>query len=174
MRIPSKKILLISGLATLVIGVGSFGVYHFFMKDDAPQYPGPTEQEIKEAEDHKKMVQERERIEEEAKNNPSRNDQKRTIIPLIINASQNGSEVFISATINGVYEDGGTCTATITQGEKVVTVSSKGFADATTTSCTPIRIDRSEFGSAGEWSVVVSYSSDAAEGQSQPARFVIQ
>lgn len=168
------KIVIASLIGVALVAVAGVLAYKHFNKTSNPTYPGPTAQEIKDAEDNKKNVEKRKQIEEDAKNNPLPAGTKVAVSPQIINASQNGTEIFISASIGGVFEDGGTCTAAITYGGQTVTRSSEGFADATTTSCTPIRIDRSEFSSNGTWSVVLTYSSAKAEGKSQAVQLVIQ
>lgn len=168
------KIIIAAVVTVCVLAVGGVLAYKHFHKNPSPTYPGPTAQEIKDAEDNKKNLEKRKQIEEGAKNNPLPAGTKAAVNPQIINASQNGNEIFISASIGGVFEDGGTCTAVITYGDQTVTRSSEGFADATTTSCTPIRIDRSAFSASGTWSVVITYNSAKAEGKSQAAQLVLQ
>lgn len=170
----NKKIAALVVLAVVLAATAGIVAYKHSHRTSQPIYEGPTAQEIKEAEDNKQNVRRREQIEEDAKNNPVSNGTKVAVTPQIINASQNGNEIFISSSISGIFEDGGTCTAVITNGNQAVTRSSEGFADATTTSCTPIRLDRSEFPSSGSWSVVINYSSAKAEGKSQASQLAIQ
>lgn len=84
---------------------------------------------------------------------------KKQVYPIITGASH--SEV--NAYVSGLIEDGGTCTATATQGSQTVTASSYGFVDVNKTSCEPIPVSLPP----GTWSVVVSYSSALYEGSSQ-------
>ena len=85
---------------------------------------------------------------------------KAQVSPVITNASDQE----VNAYISGVFEDGGTCTATLTKGSKVVTKTSTGFKNVSYTSCPPIDVDGSLDN--GTWSVVVSYSSSSADGKS--------
>lgn len=169
-----KKALLITLGITVVVGVtGAVAYQRYSKKDDRPAitYSGPTEQDVKDAEDNKQKVEERKDTEAQAKDNPG--SQKKQVSPQITNASQLGNEVVVNGYIAGVFEDGGTCKVVFTQGARVVSKSTNAFADATTTSCVPLRIDSGELGT-GTWSVIVSYSSQSAEGASQAQSLVIQ
>lgn len=167
-----KPVIILIGVILLIVAI--FAGYKFVTRDNAEEFSGPTAQDIKDAQDNKKNVEERKRIEEEAKNASPDPTQKRQVSPQIINASQSGEEAFVSASISGVFEDGGVCTLTATQGSRIVTKTAEAFADATTTSCTPFRIPVSEFANSGNWSVVIDYKSSAAEGVSQATELVIQ
>ena len=96
----------------------------------------------------------------EATTPPASSGNKKTVYPVITSASR--TEVY--AYVSGVLEDGGTCTATATQGSQTKTASAAGFANVSYTSCKPIKISLP----AGTWSVVVSYSSAGFEGKSSP------
>jgi hypothetical protein len=72
----------------------------------------------------------------------------------------------INAFVTGVFEDDGTCTATLTQGAQTITRTSVGFKNASYTQCTPINLSAANLGTS-PWSVVVSYSSGTASGSSQ-------
>lgn len=164
----------LSGVFVLAI-VTFIGYRHFSGSKSTPEYSGPTAQDKRDAEENKIAVERRKQIEEEAKNNPrDATDPKKQVSPQIVNASQTGDEVFVSATISGLFEDSGTCTLTAVLGDKEIKRTSSGFADATTTSCTPFRLNRSDFPLTGNWSIVISYSSSTAEGASQAGQLVIQ
>jgi hypothetical protein len=77
------------------------------------------------------------------------------------------SAVLIGGYVTGVLEDGGTCTATLTQGGRSVTGTSVSSADARTTACAEIQIPGSSLGS-GAWSAVLSYQSPRGTGEAQP------
>ncbi len=64
-----------------------------------------------------------------------------------------------------VVEDGGTCTLTLTRGGVTVTATSPASADATTSVCDNLTVDRSEL-AAGTWTAVLGYQSGAAHRQS--------
>lgn len=77
-----------------------------------------------------------------------------------------------SGFVAGLIEDGGTCTLTLTKGSDVVTATSKGTADATTTSCgllqTPTGV------AAGTWTAVLAYSSARATGHSSAQEVTVR
>ncbi len=92
-------------------------------------------------------------------NNSASSSGKRSVTPFITSASASS----VKAYVNGVIEDGGTCTATFTQGYTTKTFTSSGVANATNTVCTPISVSGL---TGGDWSLVVSYSSATAAGSS--------
>lgn len=120
----------------------------------------PTEQEIAETEAHKKDL---------AQSSPPApsSSGKKQVTPVITNASK----AEITAYIPVVFEEGGTCTATLTKGDKTITKTSKGFGNVSYTSCEPINVAGSL--DSGSWTVIVSYSSSAAEGKSAPKVFTV-
>lgn len=95
----------------------------------------------------------------------SNNDKKVVQVGVTSSTVANGS-LTIRAFVQGVIEGTGTCTATLTKAPDTVTASSAGFIDATTTQCTPISINLSDFKETGIWNLVVSYSSDTSNGVS--------
>ncbi len=98
---------------------------------------------------------------------PAPGSPKKIVQPVIVSASQNEQEVSIRAYTPGIFEDGGSCNMTATQGTRKVTKTNEAFANVSTTDCAPFIMNRSEFPSAGEWNVVISYSSASAAGESQ-------
>lgn len=94
--------------------------------------------------------------------------QKKTVTPTITSDGYNSAgQVEIDAYVAGVFEDGGTCTMTATQGSQRVTATSTGYKNVSQTSCHNIILDKSKFASGGTWTVTVEYSSNTAEGTSQ-------
>ena len=89
---------------------------------------------------------------------------KKQVTPVITNASQEQ----INAYVPGVFEEGGSCTATLTKGNKTVTKTSTGFQNVSYTSCAPINIS-GQLTERGTWSLVLSYNSTTAEGKSAAA-----
>ena len=77
-------------------------------------------------------------------------------------------QVEVDAFVQGVLEDGGTCTMTATKGGQKVTAQSTGRANVSQTRCENIIVDRAKFPSGGTWSVVVTYESATASGASAP------
>jgi hypothetical protein len=170
----TRKTLIIGTVLALVLAGGGVLAYQQTRSDNNPQQVSenpesttqnddeinldpPTEQEKKETEQHKDDL---------AKQNEQQPGGNTKATVTIIDASQYGQTIEVRAMISGVYEDGGTCKATFTQGSASLSKQSTGFKDATTTTCIPMTITRSDFPSAGDWTVVVTYTSAAANGTS--------
>ena len=83
------------------------------------------------------------------------------------------SSVVVSGYVGNAVEDGGVCTLTLTQGSSVVTAETSGAADARTTSCGALSIDRSRL-SAGTWSAVLGYASSTTTGASTALMIEVQ
>jgi hypothetical protein len=79
----------------------------------------------------------------------------------------------INGYVTGVFEEGGTCTATLTQGSQTITRTSIGFGNASYTQCPPISLTDAKL-SAGTWTVILSYDSAKAAGSSQPKTFNVR
>lgn len=125
-------------------------------------YGPPTEEEKQQAEDRKNEIV----AQNENQNNyPQTPSGKKQVTPVITGADNSNVRSYIS----GIVEDGGSCTATFTKGSEVVTRTSAGLADVSTTVCAP-----STNLSPGSWKVVMSYASAKAEGKSQPYNLQIQ
>lgn len=149
-------------LATLLV-ISLLAVGYFMLRDDKPNngstdntttVPGyvnlepPTEEQRNAARDETPSA------------TPSQTGSKKAVTPIITSADSQE----VRAYVPGVNEDGGTCTATFTRGQTKITASADGFSNVSYTSCKPIKVSGL---TAGSWSVVVGYSSVAAEGQSQ-------
>ncbi len=173
----SKRVLVAIIVAACIVGSVAYIVYAQKADNDTNKkrksitYSGPSEQDKKDAEDENSSASKREEIEN---NQSATTSSKKQVNPVITNANQSGDQVTVNAYISGVFEDGGTCTMTATKGTKTITRTSKAFADATTTNCSPLSIDRSAFSESGTWGVVVSYSSNSAEGKSQTSTLAVQ
>jgi cytoskeletal protein RodZ len=122
----------------------------------------PTKQDIQDAENHKKDLGDQHKYQ-----TPTSSSGKKQVSPIITNAESNQ----INAYAPGVFEDNGTCTATLTKGSQTVTKTSKGFKNVSYTSCEPIGISPAL--ESGSWTVIVSYSSSSSEGKSQPKVFMV-
>lgn len=93
----------------------------------------------------------------------------KAVTPVIVNATMS-PDLQVRAYVSGIYEDGGTCTLTASQGTNRISKQSAAFKDATTTTCTPLAIPRSEFPSTGTWNLTISYKSTTAQGTSQTVK----
>jgi hypothetical protein len=114
-------------------------------------YGPPTDTEKQETAAHKQQLS------QTPSSTPSSGQKQ--VTPIITSASSTE----VRAYVTGVFEDGGTCTATVTNGAQKHTFTSTGVANSNYTQCAPIELTSI---SGSGWSVVVSYSSSAASGQS--------
>lgn len=94
---------------------------------------------------------------------------KKTVTPIITSYDKQEVRAFV----NGVIEDGGTCTATYTHGDDIVTASSRGISDAGHTTCGPMQLT-GPVNIQGDWSVVVTYSSSNYYGKSNAKTLNVQ
>lgn len=163
-----KKNKILFGVAVLlIIGLGGFFTYDKLndsttiptapKEEQKINYEPPTDTEKQETQTNKdEIVQDQQNT-----TNPTG---KKQVNVTITNATTSN----VSAYVTGIFEEGGTCTATFTQGSTTITRTSLGFQNASYTQCAPITPD---LPSGDSWSVVVSYSSPAAEGQSAAKTF---
>lgn len=77
--------------------------------------------------------------------------------------------VEVSGFVADASGDGGTCTATLTRGSKVVTASAAAVANAGTMACGGLLVPRDDL-SSGAWDAVLAYESSHARGQSSAVR----
>lgn len=171
----TKKKVLVSALLVFLLVGGGLGAYKFMHRNDVPvttterqptvNYSEATAAEKKEADANKERIV-KETEEPAPSGTPS---QKKAVIPTITQANPNN----ISSYVSGIFEEGGTCTATFTKGSTTLTKTSSGFQNVSYTQCAPINIE-SGFLSPGSWSVKVSYSSDTAQGTSAPSTIGVQ
>lgn len=123
----------------------------------------PTEEETKQAEDNKEEIIRRENNNPPPAPTPSG---KKQVTPIITSANHNE----VRAYVPGIFEEGGTCTATATKGTTTVAATSEGFQNSNYTSCAPINFVSPLNGNG--WSIVVNYSSSASEGKSK--EFIVE
>lgn len=95
---------------------------------------------------------------------------------IITYAAENEKSVQVSSYVAGIFEDGGTCTLTLTKGSMVVTRTNTSVADATHTTCPTFTIDNSSNSvlDPGSWQAVVSYKSVSHSGQSDSKTIEVQ
>ena len=123
----------------------------------------PTEEEKQQAEDHKKDLSN-----PPTSKPPTTPSGKTQVTPVITSATQNEVRAFVQ----GVIEDGGTCSAILTKGPSSITKTSSGIANVSYTTCQPIDISGSL--TKGTWTLKVSYSSAKAEGSSASQTLEVQ
>jgi len=168
-RIIGKRKLLAAAVVLFVVLIGGTYLVRYYNKPRAiPTTPTggnltpATAQEKQESEQNKDRI-----VKEQSNNQQTTQDQtnkKKQVNVVITNANASAVNSYVS----GVFEEGGTCTATFTQGNMSVTRTSAGFGNVSYTQCTPITPN---LPNGGTWTVSVSYSSATAEGTSQTQTF---
>ncbi|HXE10119.1 MAG TPA: hypothetical protein VN554_01710 [Verrucomicrobiae bacterium] len=154
-----KKVIIGIVIIALVGGGIAYGIVRHNDNKSKPlgvgqvNYGPPTSAEKKETEQHKQQL-------ENQQNNPS-SDSKPKIGVVITYLSTTEARGYAS----GVFEDGGTCTLTLTKGSAKVTGTSTAVADVNKSTCGPISINQSQL-SSGTWTAVLSYSSPSGSGSS--------
>jgi|SRR3989344_1317864 len=165
----SRPLLIIAAVVLLVLSTSIWYGYRIIQSRDSvggetvTNPPGTEKIDLSPPtlEDKKAVDQHKEELGNQ-KPEPSDSDntgEKKQITPIITSASKTEVRAYVS----GIIEEGGTCTATATQGSQTISATGSGFDNVSYTQCAPISIN---LGS-GTWSIVVSYSSPAAEGKSQ-------
>jgi hypothetical protein len=163
------KVMLIAGVVMLLTA-GGYGVWRQSRNAPLPgageqtnqiNYDPPTEEEKQAAEDTKQDI-------DPSPTPPTPAGSLRSVTPTITFADRNGA----SAYVTGVFEDGGTCTATFTHGGDKITATSEGFQNASYTSCAPLKL-ASPINIQGDWNVSVSYASKTAAGTSAAYAFKV-
>lgn len=93
---------------------------------------------------------------------------KTSVAVTVVNAAQYQSNVQVRAYASDISTSG-VCTFTFSKtGYNSITQQTNGNVNSSTTSCSQLSIPVSDFPSAGLWSLVVTYSSDDAQGSSNP------
>lgn len=175
-KLPKKSLLVIL-LTILLVGAVGFGVQRYFSsrnsvdtpKDewsDGINYRQPTEEEQKTGDEKKReLSDEGNEAEQNEKDKPSHKVKKNTTV-LITDAAQYGDMLEVRSFMPHIYQNG-TCTLVFSQGSSKITKTAPAYADSSNTVCTNPEIKRSEFSTAGEWKVTVSYESKDAIGKSE-------
>jgi cytoskeletal protein RodZ len=179
-----KKPIIITGVVVVILLAGGFWWWQSHSKKPTQKYTKtstgydvnlnpPTDEEKEETEQNKeKLSQEQEKEENQPPQPQPESANKKT--PFITFAGQEGQSIEVSGYVTGIFEDGGTCTATFTQNSRKITATSQGFKDADHTTCTPILVQRSQFPAGGTWSATLSYKSSQGSGTSEPRNVTIQ
>jgi hypothetical protein len=84
-----------------------------------------------------------------------------------------GAHVTASGFVQGLIQDGGTCTYTFARiGSSPITVEHGAVADRATTSCGTIQADAAQF-ARGTWNVTLGYVSDGRNYESAPVELEV-
>lgn len=179
-RTSRSKILLLI-LAGVLLFAG--GVYAYQALDDNADsksqandidFGPPTEEERQAGDEQKDTITDKESSNDaDETTQPSdsdendRQDDRKSANVVIVDASQYDDIVEVRAFVNNHIQDG-TCRYRFQRGNQTINKQLEAHADASTTVCPALEVNRSEFRSAGTWSVTVTYESSGAKGsQSQ-------
>jgi hypothetical protein len=86
--------------------------------------------------------------------------------------NQDSQAVEEGSYVQGVVEDGGTCTLTLRKGGATAKATGPAEPDATNTSCGGLSVPAARL-SSGTWSAVVSYESATTRGSSKPVEVTV-
>lgn len=181
-KLPAKKIALFAlftlFVALVLFGLDRYGVVNlpFIGKEESQttsddiNYGPPTKQELEETESFKQNS-----TKEPDKKQTTDTAQTKSVTPVISSWGQSAGDgnVEISGYVDGVYENGGTCTLTLEKSGKRVSQSQSAALNAQNISCGFISIERSKL-DPGEWTATLAYSSNTASGTSQPVKIEVQ
>jgi hypothetical protein len=174
-KISKRKWLIIGVAVVVIVSAGSWLVYAKFSKQPVYTYQGSINYGPQ-TEDEKKATQQFKENQQKESSQPTpppaqTPEGKVLVTPVISYAGQYDNAIEVSAFVPSVFEDGGTCTLTLTQGTSTVTKISAGTKDATTTRCNLFSFPGSQLPNKGVWSAVVSYESNKSKGSSQATTF---
>lgn len=163
--LSNKKVIIPIIIVTLALVGG--GLYYWYLRTNESKttsrinFEPPTKEEKQQAEDNKERIVQK----EQEQSTPPPTDGRKTVTPIITSAEPFNGIVEVSGYVPGVFEDGGTCTATFVKGSSQVTKQSKGVKNVSNTQCNGLDAAISEL-SPGTWTVTLSYSSATAQGSS--------
>lgn len=98
---------------------------------------------------------------------------KTKVYPIITTHYQSNGNLTVNGFVQGVVENGGTCTLTLTKQGVAVQQTHPGAVNASTTTCGGIVVPLDKL-SSGDWQAVLSYSSTKYQGTSSSTSITIQ
>ncbi len=99
---------------------------------------------------------------------------KTAVKPTITYAATYGDSVEVGAYVSGIFEDNGSCTATFSNGNTRLEKQVSAVKGSSVVNCPAMSLPSSSFSPKGTWSVVVSYNSTAAVGESAPRQLEVK
>lgn len=177
---PSKKIVVLLLVIILALAMAAYFLQKANQNNDTKSTPKPesfinynppTEQEQKSGDNKKPEIVNQ----EESRNTqqPTTNSGKRAVKPIVTYATQYNSEIEIGGYVNGIFEDGGTCTVTVTKDDKQQTKSVSSVKNVNSVDCPVMALATSSL-SPGTWTAVITYTSATAEGKSESKTFEVK
>lgn len=173
----TRSRILVATFCTILIGAGGLVVYKVRSGNTANQdtpgsrtpgntiYSPTTEEERKETEQFKKEL---EANQNSASQPTNQSGQGKITATVVITSLQFVEQtVKISGFVSNVFEDGGTCTLSLSATGQTVEATSQGVADVNKSSCPEISIPKTSLKSGVTYTAKLSYTSSAASGTSQ-------
>lgn len=161
-KIKKQSKLIIKILVILVVVAGIVFVYRHNHQKPSGTTAGTnltpaTAEEKQAAEAHKDQIANQQ-------SNPDQSSPATKTVPVVITEA---TKTGVKGYVQGIFEEGGTCTATATQGSQTITKTSTGFGNVSYTQCAPINWDN-PLGS-GSWTITLTYKSANGQGTASKA-----
>ena len=151
-------------------------LFHESAEDSGINYGPPDEASIKDSESRKTEAPSPSDNTNDSQGTAGSTDSsKKTVTPIISTWAQRDSTLDVNSFVQGIVEDGGTCTLTLvakSDGTKV-SQSRSAVSNASNTSCGVISVPLSKL-STGTWTATVSYSSSTSVGTSDKNDLEVQ
>lgn len=173
-RSKNKKIIILSALLIVALAAAAF-LYMRSRNDNSPQTQTPNAETVDLSpatdEDKARADQNKQAIvdQEEALKNQKPSTSKRSVKPVITSAGQQstGSAVKIRGYVPDTFEEGGTCTVTLSRnGSTSITRSVTAVTNVNAVDCPVTSINASDFPQKGSWTATITYTSASASGTS--------
>lgn len=171
-KIKSKKIKSNTKTLLLVLVILLIGSTYYILANDNSDYsdilgvnPTPTVDFINldppTQQDKQEVEQNKQEILKPEKDKVSQPEPTKTNATMIITyAGQYNGVIEAASIVQGIFEDGGVCTYTLTNQTQSIQKVSTGVANVSNTLCPAISIERSEVNSFGLWVMSVTYVSN--------------
>jgi hypothetical protein len=166
----SRRTLIIIVVLLLTAGA-AFAYWRLGASDNPAEQPSdgslinldpPTEEDVRSGDEIKEEI-----IADEEATTPDRPDgQKQSANVTIVDAAQYDSEIEVRASVTNVLAEG-TCNYRFSRGSTIIDRQKPATPDATTTICRNLALDRSDFPTAGDWQLTVSFESVDHFGSAQ-------
>lgn len=170
-----KKIILLSATTLVVLAIIGGVAYTASSRNDTKNkdnqdgltgvnYDPPTKEEKAAADTVKDKASDRLELEKKSTQNSAN---KKQVSPVISSTGQDqqSKDIEVAAFIPGVFEDGGTCTLSLSSGQTTRTATRTAIKNVSDTSCGFMNIPYSQL-SPGSWQASVKYDSSSASGTS--------
>lgn len=157
-KLKKRKKLLLIIVSLLILAIGTF---IYYQRNQPPTSSTPTDTSLSPATDAEKQATEAHKDQLSQPGNSSGSSSTAKTLSVVITEATNSG---VRGYVQGIFEEGGTCMATATQGSQTITKTSTGFENVSYTQCAPINWDN-PLGS-GSWAITLAYKSANGQGTS--------